>query len=138
SSPSTSSVRNPGTSLPPWADRHAYAGGVDADDDVRAALSCLTTLLDGSHRASPDRLVDVGGRAGLAMGWELTVHPITVDQRRLVPLAPEGDELGLDSPAGQAFRTMRPVHDAGTTWAPLLDGVERLGTLRAVTQAPGR
>lgn len=107
-------------------------------DDLGAALGLLTTLLDGAHRATPDELVDVVAQAGRTMGWTLDIHLVTFDQLRLVPLAPEGDELSLDTPAGEAFRTMRPVHDGDTSWVPLVDGVERLGALRAVALAPGR
>ncbi len=111
---------------------------MSTDDDLGTALSFLTTLLDGAHRATPDELVDAVARAGLTMGWQLEIHLVTFDQLRLVPLTPEGDELGLETPAGEAFRTMLPVHDGDTSWLPLVDGVERLGALRAVALAPGR
>ncbi len=111
---------------------------MEIDEDVSAALRCLTTLLDGTHRATPDELEDVIAQAGLTLGWELSAHLITFDQRRLVPLAAGRDGLDLDSPAGRAFRTMRPVHDGDISWVPLLDGVERLGALRAVGLREGR
>lgn len=111
---------------------------MSTDDDTSAALGFLTALLDGTHRATPDGLVDVVTRAGRTMGWTLDIHLITFDQRRLVPLAAEGDEQGLDTPAGEAFRTMRPVHDGDTSWVPLIDGVERLGAMRVLALAPGR
>lgn len=111
---------------------------MSTDDDLGSALGLLTALLDGAHRATPDELVDVVARAGLTMGWTLDVHLVTFDQLRLVPLASEGDELALDTPAGEAFRTMRPVHDGDTSWVPLVDGVERLGVLRAVALRPER
>jgi len=113
-------------------------GGVSTDDDVSRTLGLLTTLLDGTHRATPDDLLDAVKQAGLTAGWELDIPLVTFDQLRLVPLTSEGDELGLDTPAGQAFRTMRPVHDGDTSWVPLVDGVERLGTLRAVALTPER
>lgn len=113
-------------------------GPVSTDDDLRAALGLLTTLLDGTHRGRPDELADAVTQAGLTMGWTLDIHLVTFDQRRLVPLTFEGDELELDTPAGEAFRTMRPVHDGDTTWVPLIDGVERLGALRAVALTPDR
>ena len=108
------------------------------DDPSPAALACLTTLLDESHRSTPDRLSAVVADAGRELGWELSAHLVTFDQRRLVPLAGEPGELGLDTPAGQAFRTMRPVHDGDTSWVPLLDGVERLGVLTAAGRPGGR
>ncbi|WP_152188767.1 PP2C family protein-serine/threonine phosphatase [Georgenia satyanarayanai] len=108
------------------------------DDPDQAALAFLTTLLDGSHRATPDQLAAVVADAGRLLGWDLSAHLVTFDQRRLVPFTGGREELGLDTPAGQAFRTMRTVHDGDTSWVPLLDGVERLGTLTAVRQPGGR
>ncbi|MCM3660456.1 serine/threonine-protein phosphatase [Georgenia satyanarayanai] len=111
---------------------------MSTDDDLGAALRFLTSLLDGAHRATPDELIGAVSRAGLTMGWEVDIHLVTFDQLRLVPLTPEREELGLDTPAGEAFRTMRAVHDGDTSWVPLVDGVERLGALRAVALTPDR
>lgn len=112
-------------------DTHA---GIDAD----AALACLTNLLDGAHHATSDQLPEVVSRAGRLLGWDLTVYLVTFDQRVLVPLGPATAEpLPVEGPEAAAFRTVQPVHDGGTTWVPLLDGVERLGTLRVVALPGG-
>ncbi|QDB80525.1 serine/threonine-protein phosphatase [Georgenia wutianyii] len=96
------------------------------------ALACLGTLLEGAHHATPDELADVVALAGRLQGWDLTVFLVTFDQRSLVPLGPVGDPLPVEGPEAAAFRDLRPVEVDGTAWLPLVDGSERVGTLRVV------
>ncbi|MCU1387285.1 MAG: Stage sporulation family protein [Ilumatobacteraceae bacterium] len=114
-----------------------YTGEVhDMGDDE--ALAQLTSLLDGTHLAPPDVLPTVVDDAAARMGWSARLYLIDYAQRCLVPL----DINGADTPpsedvdstlAGRAFRTVQTVEshigDQPRMWAPLLDGVERLGVI---------
>ncbi|GGY50779.1 hypothetical protein GCM10010363_34640 [Streptomyces omiyaensis] len=80
-------------------------------------------------------LVDeVGRRMGLT---EVRMYVTDLQQARLLalPTSRAGEEaLDIDdSPAGLAYRLERTQHtrDGGTVWVPMIDGVERLGVLKA-------
>lgn len=109
--------------------------GAPADGADEAMHAALTTLLDGTHLITPDRLPEVVAAAGGHLGMDVLLYLVTLDQRALVPWPPAGtDELPTidvtDDVAGRAFRLVAPVEHDGDLWLPLLDGVERLGVLR--------
>ena len=100
---------------------------------AEAGLACLGALLEGVHHATSDELPEAVTLAGRELGWDLTVYVVTYDQRWLVPLGPAaGERVPVESPEGAAFRSVEPVEHDGVTWLPLLDGAERVGTLRIV------
>lgn len=108
-------------------------------DGASAVLSSLTHLLDGSHRAPPDRLGDVIARVGEPFGWDVDAYLVTFDQTRLEPLTAGATafEVDTDDDGARAFRLMAPVVGTdGRRWVPILDGAERLGVLCA-TPRPG-
>jgi hypothetical protein len=93
-------------------------------------------LLDGAHRAPPERLPFLLDTAGQALGLRVGVYLADYAQRTLVPVPRGREPLEIEStPAGEAFQRGDVVVTAepgGTRlWAPLLDGVERLGVLEA-------
>ncbi|MFG2622775.1 PP2C family protein-serine/threonine phosphatase [Streptomyces sp. NPDC048507] len=102
----------------------------------------LARVLEKSHGASaaelPALIAGAGDRLGLA-GTRL--YLADVQQLRLAPLAGPGraDEEpgGFDvdrSLAGLAYRTQRVqrARDEDTVWFPMVDGIERIGVMRAV------
>jgi len=108
------------------------------DDGGRdSALSALAGLLDNGHLAPPDAIPDVVLDAGRMLGWTVVVYVVDFEQRVLTPLMPSGFEpreaYDVDTTvAGRCFRNTTPVvvgDDSPRVWAPLIDGVERLGVL---------
>lgn len=127
------------------------------------ALRCVTVLtfeevlsglLRASHRVHPEGIVPLLAEhlAQVAMD-DVAIYLADPEQRVLVPVpggeGPERRRMDIDdSPAGEAFRTERPVvgDPVGGTeasaghpqrarmWFPLVDGAERLGVF-AVTAA---
>jgi hypothetical protein len=105
-------------------------------------LSALVGLLDGAHRAPPERLPALVAEAGRALDVDIVVYLADYGQRFLVPLAGGGvtaPRQALDietTAAGSAFRRAGSVviRDGGCPrlWTVLLDGVERLGVLEVV------
>ena len=101
----------------------------------------MGSLLEAAHRLAPDDVaVTVAGHMAAIGMDDVAIYLVDIDQRRLVPLGPEGSTPGelLDinvTPAGQAFRTQKPVcppapAGAGARlWVPLIDGADRLGVL---------
>jgi sigma-B regulation protein RsbU (phosphoserine phosphatase) len=102
----------------------------------------LRDLLRQVHMARaedlPGMLHDVGPRLGIT---ESALYLVDYSQRLLVQLQPEDglkpEELSIEGTlAGRAYRDV-VVHRStqpsdATVWAPLLDGAERLGVLKAV------
>ena len=102
----------------------------------------LGDLLKQVHMARaedvPGMLEDVGPRIGMR---ESALYLVDYSQRALVQLLPEGghrpEELSVEGTlAGRAYRDVA-VHRStqpgdAVVWAPLLDGAERLGVLKAV------
>jgi hypothetical protein len=105
-------------------------------------LSALVGLLDGAHRAPPERLPSLVAEAGRALDVDIVVYLADYGQRLLVPLAGDGapaPRQALDietTAAGSAFRRAGSVitREGGhpRLWTVLLDGVERLGVLEVV------
>ncbi|MFK0249934.1 PP2C family protein-serine/threonine phosphatase [Amycolatopsis azurea] len=110
----------------------------------RGPLAALVGLLDGAHRAPPERLPEIIATAGRALDLEITVYLVDHDQRQLIPLpcGPGTDRVPLAieaSTAGRAYRhadTM-PAEEPGgpRLWTVLLDGDERLGVLEVEADA---
>lgn len=117
--------------------RAPYSHSVPDGRPLHGPLKALVDLLEGAHRAPPERLPAIVTRAARALDLRIGVYLADYDQRTLVPLRPGAAELDIDSTvAGDVFRS------AGTTvtrdgtdptlWTVLLDGVERLGVLEIV------
>lgn len=118
-----------------WVLRASYSRTQRDAEPRSAPLAALVELIDGTHRAAPDRLPAVVEAAGLALGVHLTIYLVDYGQRllRSVTGAP-ATELEVDTTlAGRAFRTVRILPsesgDKPRLWVPLLDGTERLGVL---------
>ncbi|MFG1644274.1 PP2C family protein-serine/threonine phosphatase [Amycolatopsis sp. NPDC049252] len=105
-------------------------------------LSALVGLLDGAHRAPPERLPALVAEAGRALDVEIVVYLADYGQRLLVPLSGDhaaAQQAALDietTAAGSAFRRANSVvtrnGERPTLWTVVLDGVERLGVLEVV------
>jgi hypothetical protein len=112
-------------------------------DDHRPE-SALNGLLMASVHLHPDDLPPLVAREARKLGAaDALIYLVELEQRSLVHLVGQGQTsrglLAVDgTPAGDAFRTERPVvdADAGTLWVPLLDSAERVGVL-GITGAPG-
>ncbi|UOX92389.1 serine/threonine-protein phosphatase [Amycolatopsis sp. FBCC-B4732] len=100
-------------------------------------LRALVDLLEGAHRAPPERLPAVVAEAARALDLTIEVYLADYDQRTLVPLRPDAAELDIETTlAGEVFRhagtTVTRDGPAPALWTILLDGVERLGVLEIV------
>jgi hypothetical protein len=97
----------------------------------------LRSLLHASHLLAPDDLAaTVAAHARMMGALETVLYLADYEQATLLPLpgagVPERQELPIEGTmAGRAFRRVEVVGRAGEhghrLWAPLLDGVERLG-----------
>jgi hypothetical protein len=117
-------------------DRIPYSRPVRQTQPVSGPLAALVELLEGAHRATPERLPFLMAAAGRAVGLRVGVYLADYAQRTLVPVPGGREPLEIEStPAGEAFQRSDVVvtAEAGESrlWAPLLDGVERLGVLEA-------
>jgi len=117
-------------------DRVPYSRPVRQSHPVSGPLAALVELLEGAHRAAPERLPFLMDAAGRAVGLRVGVYLADYAQRTLVPVPGAGAPLEIEStPAGEAFQRGDVVVTAEPggprLWAPLLDGVERLGVLEA-------
>ncbi|MEU8463332.1 PP2C family protein-serine/threonine phosphatase [Streptomyces sp. NPDC029003] len=111
----------------------------------------LAGVLEGSHGASAVELAGlIAGAAGRLGITGTRLYLADVQQLRLAPLprgartaeergdrlsAEEQDGLDIDrSLAGLAYRTQRVqrARDEDTVWFPMVDGIERIGVMRAV------
>ncbi|WP_033211126.1 MULTISPECIES: PP2C family protein-serine/threonine phosphatase [Streptomyces] len=99
----------------------------------------LSNLVADSHTVAGRELAGLVFRAGRRMGLDGTCMYVTdLQQSCLValpqPVAAEARMLDIDSSlAGLAYRTERTQRsrDGGTVWVPMIDGIERLGVLKA-------
>ncbi|MBE8521016.1 serine/threonine-protein phosphatase [Amycolatopsis sp. H6(2020)] len=114
--------------------RAPYSHSVQDAKPLHGPLKALVDLLDGAHRAPPERLPAVVAEAGRALDLTIGVYLADYDQRTLVPLRPGAAELDIESTVGgDVFRRAgTTVTRDGTLWTVLLDGVERLGVLEIV------
>ncbi|WP_410574283.1 PP2C family protein-serine/threonine phosphatase [Amycolatopsis sp. cmx-4-61] len=117
-------------------DRVPYSRPVRQAHPVSGPLAALVDLLEGAHRAPPERLPSLLDAAGRALGLRVGVYLADYTQQTLVPVRGGRGPLEIDStPAGRAFRAGDVVLTGEAEdvrlWAPLLDGVERLGVLEA-------
>jgi hypothetical protein len=116
--------------------RHLSCASV-GDDARDSVLSALTGLLDRGHLSAPDLVPDVVLDAGRQLGWTVVVYVIDYEQRVLTPLLPtswdDRETEDVDATvAGRCFRNTATVavgDDRPRVWAPLIDGVDRLGVL---------
>ncbi|MFE9462768.1 PP2C family protein-serine/threonine phosphatase [Streptomyces virginiae] len=106
----------------------------------------LAWVLERSHGASALQLPRVIGEAARRLGIMRTrLYLADLQQRRLLPL-PQPDltveeREGLDvdnSLAGLAYRTQEVQSTRGgdTSWFPMVDGIERIGVMQALTSSP--
>ncbi|WP_439379432.1 PP2C family protein-serine/threonine phosphatase [Amycolatopsis lexingtonensis] len=104
---------------------------------LHGPLRALVDLLEGAHRAPPERLPAVVAEAGRALDLAIDVYLADYDQRTLVPLRPGAAEFDIETTlAGEVFRhagtAVTREGPAPVLWTILLDGVERLGVLKIV------
>ncbi|ROQ23549.1 serine phosphatase RsbU (regulator of sigma subunit) [Streptomyces sp. PanSC19] len=99
----------------------------------------LSDLITDSRLVAGRDLAGLVSRTGRRMGLDGTWMYVTdLQQTGLValpqPVTAEPQMLGIDgSLAGLAYRTERTQRsrDGGTVWVPMIDGIERLGVLKA-------
>jgi hypothetical protein len=115
--------------------RAPYSRPIRQSRPAHGALAALVDLLDGAHRAPPERLPAIMDAAGKALDVRVGVYLADYAQRTLVPISGAGRRpLEIENtPAGEAFQRGDVVitgePDDPRLWAVLLDGVERLGVL---------
>ncbi|WP_410674969.1 PP2C family protein-serine/threonine phosphatase [Amycolatopsis sp. cmx-4-68] len=118
--------------------RAPYSHSLRDGKPLHGPLKALVDLLEGAHRAPPERLPAVVAEAGRALDLRIGIYLADYDQRTLVPLrADVAGELDIEtSVAGDVFRhagtTVTRDGPEPTLWTVLLDGVERLGVLEIV------
>ncbi|MDT7803481.1 MAG: hypothetical protein QOI78_6914 [Actinomycetota bacterium] len=122
--------------------RAPYSRPMRATKPLHGPLRALIDLLEGTHRAPPERLPAVVTAAADALNLRIGVYLADYDQNVLIPLLP-ATSPNLDiatTAAGDAFRraTSTVIREEGppVLWTVLLDGVERLGVLE-VTSTDG-
>ncbi|WP_410564936.1 PP2C family protein-serine/threonine phosphatase [Amycolatopsis sp. cmx-4-61] len=113
--------------------RAPYSHSVSDAKPLHGPLKALVDLLDGAHRAPPERLPAIVAEAGRALDLEIGVYLADYDQRTLVPLRAGAPSLDIDTTlGGDVYRHAATVTHDGTLWTVLVDGVERLGVLEIV------
>ncbi|MGW3994170.1 PP2C family protein-serine/threonine phosphatase [Amycolatopsis sp. NPDC004772] len=114
--------------------RAPYSHSLQDAKPLHGPLKALVDLLEGAHRAPPERLPAIVAEAGRSLDLTIGVYLADYDQRTLVPLQPGAAELDIESTiGGDVFRRAgTTVTRDGTLWTVLLDGVERLGVLEIV------
>ncbi|WNV87428.1 PP2C family protein-serine/threonine phosphatase [Umezawaea sp. Da 62-37] len=119
-----------------WLRRVPYSRQVRQAKPATGPLVALVDLLDGAHRAPPERLPAIAVAAGRELGVRLDIYLVDRLQRVLVPVLPDSGPELLDvdtTPAGRAFRELTTVittHNGDRRlWTVLLDGTDRLGVL---------
>ncbi|MEV6873285.1 PP2C family protein-serine/threonine phosphatase [Amycolatopsis sp. NPDC051128] len=123
--------------------RAPYSHSFREGKPLHGPLKALVDLLEGAHRAPPERLPAVVAEAGRALDLTIGVYLADYDQRTLVPLRPgAAGELDIETTvAGDVFRragtTVTRNGGTPTLWTVLLDGVERLGVLEIVPTGDG-
>ncbi|WP_372672544.1 PP2C family protein-serine/threonine phosphatase [Amycolatopsis kentuckyensis] len=116
--------------------RAPYSHSVRDGKPLHGPLKALVDLLEGAHRAPPERLPAVVAAAGRALDLRIGVYLADYDQRTLVR-ADSAAELDIATTvAGDVFRRAGTAvtrdGPGPTLWTVLLDGVERLGVLEIV------
>jgi serine phosphatase RsbU (regulator of sigma subunit) len=105
---------------------------------VGAAQEMLSGLLAAARLSVPDDVAELLAGKGRDLGADgVSIYLVDYDQRLLVPLpqtAGARDPLPIDSTlAGRCFRELELQHshagDGLSVWAPILDGLERLGVV---------
>lgn len=121
--------------------RVPYSTGIAEGAYPRGPLVALVDLLEGTHRAPPERLPAVISAAGRALDLDVFVYLADYEQRLLLPLpgdgAPDRTPLDLEnSTAGLAYQHAGSVITEDVSgprlWTTLLDGDERMGVLEVV------
>lgn len=118
-----------------WLRRVPYSRAVRQAKPATGPLTALVDLLEGAHRAPPERLPAVAAAAGRELGVRVEVYLVDHLQRLLVPALGDGRGGALDvdtTAAGRAFRevgTVVETAEAPRMWSVLLDGTDRLGVL---------
>ncbi|WIX90779.1 PP2C family protein-serine/threonine phosphatase [Amycolatopsis sp. DG1A-15b] len=113
--------------------RAPYSHSTQDAKPLHGPLKALVDLLEGAHRAPPERLPAAVAEAGRALDLKIGVYLADYDQRTLVPLRPGDAELDIDTTVGgDVYRRAGTLTRDGTLWTVLLDGVERLGVLEIV------
>lgn len=125
--------------------RAPYSRPVGGTRPLHGPLAALVNLLEGAHKAPPERLPSIVASAGRALDVDIRVYLADYDQRLLIPL-PSRDAGGRcaleidNTVAGAVWRQVDTVvtrdGPVPTLWTVLLDGVERLGVLE-VTPTDG-
>lgn len=93
-------------------------------------------LLQGSHLATDEDLAEQVDSAVAWLGMSAELFLVDHEQYALHPIRPgAGDALSIEGTlAGRAFQSIEVLgtghEDPATVWAPLVDGLERLGVLR--------
>jgi sigma-B regulation protein RsbU (phosphoserine phosphatase) len=101
-------------------------------------LGALQTLLERVHLATPGQVPDVVAAAAAELGWTTVMYFVDYEQRLLVPISATGaadaqPQMIEGTLAGRAFKSSQPVIAHGperAVWAPVFDGVHRLGVMR--------
>ncbi|MEV6898809.1 PP2C family protein-serine/threonine phosphatase [Amycolatopsis sp. NPDC051372] len=122
-----------------WTRRAPYSRTLRPSRPRDDSLAALVHLLEGTELAPPERLAHLVEEAGRLIGVGFSPYLVDYAQQYLHPLSAAGDPgppLPIDSTlAGRAFRSLEvlPADSAGSPclWVPLVDGVERIGVLRA-------
>ncbi|WP_410589969.1 PP2C family protein-serine/threonine phosphatase [Amycolatopsis sp. lyj-23] len=113
--------------------RAPYSHSVSDAKPLHGPLKALVDLLEGAHRAPPERLPAIVADAGRALDLDIGVYLADYDQRTLVPLRAGAPSLDIDTTlGGDVYRHAATVTRDGTLWTVLVDGVERLGVLEIV------
>jgi hypothetical protein len=102
------------------------------------AQEMLSGLLAAARLSVPDDVAQLLAGKGRALGADgVTIYLVDHEQRLLVPLpqtAAERDPVAIDTTlAGRCLRELELQQSAAggclTVWAPVLDGLERLGVV---------
>ena len=112
-----------------------------------SSLESLRQLLQQSHHARPDDLPQMAMEAApLVDATAMVIYLVDHQQRQLLPLlggtAPHREPFSIDGTlAGRAFSLVTACvseaeEDGLRLWLPLLDGMERMGVLEVVSEAP--
>jgi serine phosphatase RsbU (regulator of sigma subunit) len=128
-----------------WRPRAPYSRALPEVRPQHGPLAALAELLEGVHRAAPERLPALVAQAGLALDVGAVLYLIDDEQGALVPLGDDAraQPLGVDSTLpGRAFRDVRVIaadsESGPRLWLPVLDCEERLGVLEVRVGEPER
>jgi hypothetical protein len=107
-------------------------------DRLESWYAVLAEVVNKSHTASADDLVEIISAAASRVGVHAEIYLADRPQLQLRPVRPEGGApMSIDSTiAGRAFRLMEfteaegPPGERPVVWMPVLNGTERLGVIR--------